>query len=95
VTKPKLPPEKALFIFLWHCTLLRGSYTSSSFIYLLRQDFIFVNCFARWFEIAYQACRVMSFFMISLLDMDFMVYCIGQLMSTHQLYSVELNYLIL
>jgi hypothetical protein len=37
VTKPKLSPEKALFIFLWHCTLLRGSYTSSSsFIYFGR-----------------------------------------------------------
>jgi hypothetical protein len=60
-----------LYFFAWRLHLFFE-------FYLIWQDFIFVNCFARWFEIAYQACRVMSLFMISLVDMDLTVYCIGQ-----------------
>jgi hypothetical protein len=45
---------------------------------LFLPDYFFVYCFARWFEIAYQNCRVLSLFIISIVDMDLIMYCMGQ-----------------
>jgi hypothetical protein len=78
-----------LYFFFPAATLgLRG-------FYLFLLDYFFVNCFDQLFEIAYQDCRVSSLFITGLVDMDLIVYCMGQQISTDLLYIVELNYLIL